>query len=458
MRPYLRAANLTWHGIDVSDVKEMHFTDDEAVTYRLEAGDILLSEASGSAKEVGKPGVWRGQLSGDMCFQNTLLRVRPEDGLDSDFLYYRLLHECLRGGFSESSRGVGIHHLGAAGLAGLVIEVPPTAEQCRIASQLNLQLGTLSQVNCDLDTLTKRLVRARRHVIQEATRGAFRADVPVGGDASAELLVALGAAPTAPTEDVPPIPGGWAWGLLGELASVVGGVTKDSKREQDANLVEVPYLRVANVQEGALQLDSVSTIRVPEAKAERLRLRAGDVLMNEGGDRDKLGRGWVWEGQIADCIHQNHVFRARVHEDVMHPKLLSWHGNTFGRAWFETNGKQTTNLASISLTNVKRLPVPVPPRAEQDQIVGLVEGHLRILDQATTGIAALKVRCETLRRSVLTAAFAGRLLPQDPTEEHAEFILKNIAQARQAAAVTARATRTRTVRRTRTPKSPEPAK
>jgi type I restriction enzyme S subunit len=90
MRRYLRAANVTWNGIDTSDVKEMNFTDDEVETYRLRESDVLLSEASGSAKEVGKPGIWRGELDGDICFQNTLIRVRPEEGIDSEFLYFRL--------------------------------------------------------------------------------------------------------------------------------------------------------------------------------------------------------------------------------------------------------------------------------------------------------------------------------------------------------------------------------
>src|SRR5690349_14925130 len=108
MRPYLRAANVTWDGIDVKDVKTMNFTDSEVETYSLVDGDVLLSEASGSPGEVGKPGVWRSQIAGHVCFQNTLIRVRPEDGIDSGFLYYRFLHEALRGGFAESSRGVGI--------------------------------------------------------------------------------------------------------------------------------------------------------------------------------------------------------------------------------------------------------------------------------------------------------------------------------------------------------------
>jgi len=172
------------------------------------------------------------------------------------------------------------------------------------------------------------------------------------------------------------IPSSWAWTTLGELADVVGGVTKDSKRQSDPALPLVPYLRVANVQRGHLDLTEVAQIRVPESTLDRLRLMPGDVLLNEGGDRDKLGRGWVWEGQIEDCIHQNHVFRARITSDALDPTLLALFANECGREWFERQASQTVNLASISLTKVKRLPVPVPPQAEQRRILAALEDHL----------------------------------------------------------------------------------
>ncbi|MGH8931455.1 MAG: hypothetical protein ACRDZO_12725 [Egibacteraceae bacterium] len=92
----------------------------------------------------------------------------------------------------------------------------------------------------------------------------------------------------------------WPWTTLGEIAELKGGVTKDSKRQHDHSFVEVPYLRVANVQRGCLDLREVATIRVAPEKAKLLRLQYGDVLLNEGGDRDKLGRGWVWQGLRGD--------------------------------------------------------------------------------------------------------------------------------------------------------------
>ena len=142
-----------------------------------------------------------------------------------------------------------------------------------------------------------------------------------------------------------------------------GGVTKDSKREADPGYVEYPYLRVANVQRGFLDLSVVTTIRAHHDKAEKLVLQHGDILFNEGGDRDKLGRGWVWEGQIENCIHQNHVFRARLTNGGFDPYFISMHANTWGQRWFERHGKQTTNLASINLATLSRSQSR-PPRSK----------------------------------------------------------------------------------------------
>jgi type I restriction enzyme S subunit len=138
MVPYLRAANVTWAGLALDDVKTMNFSDDEVKVYELRDGDILLSEASGSAKEVGKPAMWRNDLPSPVCLQNTLIRVRPKpDCVLTQWLYYRLLQECLDGGFADASRGVGIHHLGAAKLASLPVQLPTLDSQREAADYLD---------------------------------------------------------------------------------------------------------------------------------------------------------------------------------------------------------------------------------------------------------------------------------------------------------------------------------
>jgi len=209
-----------------------------------------------------------------------------------------------------------------------------------------------------------------------------------------------------------PIPASWAWTTLGEIAEVVGGVTKDTKKQSDPNLPEIPYLRVANVQRGYLDLRQITKIRVPESTLAKLRLLAGDVLLNEGGDRDKLGRGWVWDGQISNCIHQNHVFRARLLEETVLPRFLAWYINDPARQWFDQHAAQSVNLASISLSTIKQLPVPLPPLDEQRRIVATLEEHLSRASLGDQNLRQARLRSSALRRSLLDAAVSGRLVPR----------------------------------------------
>jgi type I restriction enzyme S subunit len=156
---------------------------------------------------------------------------------------------------------------------------------------------------------------------------------------------------------------------LGDVAEIAGGITKDAKKQAE-DFVEVPYLRVANVQRGFFDLRGVTTIRAPLDKVRRLALQSGDVLFNEGGDRDKLGRGWVWEGEITPCIHQNHVFRARLRGDQFDPYFVSiWGNSPHGQRWFETMGSQTTNLASINMRTLRAFPLPDVDRPTQQHVV-----------------------------------------------------------------------------------------
>lgn len=211
---------------------------------------------------------------------------------------------------------------------------------------------------------------------------------------------------------LPNIPASWSTARLGDVAEVVGGVTKDVKKQSRPDNVVRPYLRVANVQRGRLDLKNVTEIGVPEKKAVQLELQVGDVLLNEGGDRDKLARGWVWEGQLPQCIHQNHVFRARVQDDAVDPYFLSFLANTIGGTWAERNGKQSVNLASISLSKIKQMPVVVPPLEEGRRIAQELVGQLDELDRLDQMLQRALNRSESLRRSILNAAFEGRLTEQ----------------------------------------------
>lgn len=211
--------------------------------------------------------------------------------------------------------------------------------------------------------------------------------------------------------------GEWPKEALGTICDIVSGITKDSKKQGD-DYREVPYLRVANVQRLRLDLSEVKTIPARESAIASYRLEPGDILLNEGGDRDKLGRGWIWQGQISECIHQNHVFRARIRDDKAIPKWIAYYANTDeARAYFLATGKQTTNLASISKKNLSALPVPLPPVEVQEEIVSEIDTHLSRLDETTATLHTIQAKLKQARASILKAAVEGRLVETEAVAE-----------------------------------------
>jgi len=160
------------------------------------------------------------------------------------------------------------------------------------------------------------------------------------------------------------LPKGWKKVPLHQVAEVRTGLAKGKVGQRDP--VSVPYLRVANVQDGHFDLSEVKTIVVERGDIDRYSLRRGDVLMTEGGDFDKLGRGAVWMEQINPCLHQNHVFVVRPDARVLNPDYLSaLSASSYGRAYFLTCAKRSTNLASINSSQLKAFPVVMPDLEEQ---------------------------------------------------------------------------------------------
>lgn len=167
------------------------------------------------------------------------------------------------------------------------------------------------------------------------------------------------------------LPEGWIRCALSEVAEVRTGLAKGKTNLIDP--VELPYLRVANVQDGFIDLNEVKTISVERQNIARYALAPGDILMTEGGDFDKLGRGAVWNGTIDPCLHQNHVFSVRVDSKLVNPLFLSsLSGSPYGRTYFLSCAKRSTNLASINSSQLKSFPVLLPPVAEQNHIAKII--------------------------------------------------------------------------------------
>lgn len=387
--PYVRVKDFKTGQIDVSNLRRT--APSIAAKYQrssLKYNDVLLAIRGTYGRVARVPEV----LEGANVTQDSA-RIAPLPGISPRYIEEFLRSDDAQRYFARVARGVAVKGVNIGDLRQLRVPVAPTREQDRIVDALEEQLSRL-------DAAEESLHRARRNL--DRFRGTVFLEVSSGD---------------------------WPWTTLGAIAELAGGVTKDSKRQADPTFVEVPYLRVANVQRGHLDLSNVTTIRVSPEKAKSLALEPGDVLFNEGGDRDKLGRGWVWNGEIPGCIHQNHVFRARL-DPAFDPRFVSWHGNTFGRGWFTANGRQTTNLASLNMSTLKMFPVPAPSLDEQLRIVAEVERQLTLIDAQAHAIDQALARSAALRRAILERAFTGRLVPQDPDDEPASVLLERIRSER----------------------------
>ena len=433
-RPYLRNVNVRWGTFDLSDVQDMLFEDDEVDRYSVRAGDLVVCEGG----EPGRCAVWK--QASPMFIQKALHRVRCGPDLAPTFLAYWLRHLAGSGLLARHFTGTTIQHLPGVKLAALDVPHPPRSEQDAIVAAIETHFSRLDAAVASLTRARANVKLAHASVLKAAVEGRLvpteaalaRAEGRDYERATALLTRILAERrarhdadqegssrtkkykePVEPeTEGLPGLPEGWCWASMDALAQVVGGITKDSKLTAGRL---VPYLRVANVQRGRLDLSEIKTILATEQKIDALALRPGDVLMNEGGDRDKLGRGWVWRGELPECIHQNHVFRARLWLAGLDPRYLSHYANTQGDRYFIKEGNQTTNLASISLTKVKALPVALPPAKEVGRMMVEVDRQLSVLDALDATIDTNLARCTRLRQSILKIAFQGRLVQSEAT-------------------------------------------
>ena len=209
-------------------------------------------------------------------------------------------------------------------------------------------------------------------------------------------------------EWAPHLPIGWQLKKLKHLAQVRSGLAK-GKDSDGKETVEMLYLRVANVQDGHLDLREVSTIPVEVNAIERYSLQEGDVLMNEGGDYDKVGRGAVWTGEISPCLHQNHVFAVRPIERDLSEWIAAVSQTQYAKFYFMNNAKQSTNLASISQGNVKELPILLPPKTERDRLLKQLQSEQTALNVLITHTKEEITLLKELRAATIADAVLGRV-------------------------------------------------
>lgn len=201
---------------------------------------------------------------------------------------------------------------------------------------------------------------------------------------------------------------------LGNVSEIASGVTKGQKFNGKKTRT-VPYLRVANVQDGYFDLSEIKEVEALETEIGKLQLINGDILMTEGGDYDKLGRGAIWREQIPGCIHQNHIFRVRLDDSQTLPEVFEVLLQLkYSKEHFIKCSKQTTNLATINMTQLKEYPVPIISLSEQKKFKKIYEEFSTLHSQKTEA----ERQAEQLFQSLLHQAFTGQLSEELQTQEY----------------------------------------
>ena len=368
MRPYLRAANVTWNGISLDDVKEMNFDDNDFETYRLEPGDILLNEASGSPNEVGKPAIWRGEIE-DCCFQNTLLKLQAR-AIDVGYLYWYCFFSALTGRFGEAGRGVNIRHLGKQGLMRFPIAIAPPTQQERIVAAIEEHLSRLDAIEANI----------------------------AAAEAKCAALPSMAMSQLFSPE--------WPKSRLDAVAQVGSGATPKRSEAKYWSHGTIPWVTSGAVNQ--LSIWSAEELVSERALAETsVKLwPAGTVLMAMYGEGKTRGKAAMLEFE-STC---NQACAAiNCDRSLLDGRFL----RTFLNVQYEANRRLSSGgvQPNLNLGLVKAMEIPVPGLEIQAsaaiQAEGIVSASVELLDACMTA----RSRVSALRRSILAEAFAGRLVP-----------------------------------------------
>ncbi len=357
-----------------------------------EQGDVLFAKIT-PCMENGK-GAYVGHLLTRYAFGSTEFHVlRPTFRVDGKFLYYSTFNPVFRVYAAENMTGAaGQKRVSSRFLKDARLFLPPIMEQKRIAAFLDASCAALDAAVVAKQRQILTLKSVQKAVIQRVVTGGLDPDKPRRRTDSIWI---------------DSIPENWSLVCLKRISEVQIGLTLGKVYE--GRLIERPYLRVANVQDGYLDLEDITTIEVPPEVASRVELRANDVLMTEGGDLDKLGRGYLWNGEIEGCLHQNHIFAVRCFSHRLVPKFLAYlTSSPYGRDYFEATGKRTTNLASTNSTKVGLLPVPLPPVSEQERLIEFLDDRLEHIGRIEKSISDQISTLLAYRKSLIHECVTGQ--------------------------------------------------
>ncbi|MCR9217282.1 MAG: restriction endonuclease subunit S [bacterium] len=470
-RPIIRIQDLT--GTTASpnyfdgDVEERHIARD---------GDFLISWAATLGAYI-----YRGP---EGLVNQHIFKV--ETFINQAFHFYAVTHAIED--MYRRTRGTGMVHIVKAEFDNTEIPLPPLAEQARIADRIDELFTDLAAGVAALERVKRNLSRYRAAVLHAAVTGrlteAWRKKHSAPEEPAPKLLERIlverrkqwerrtlaafeakgkqppknwksrykePAPPKLPEDGttLPELPEGWCWASVDQAAEVQGGLQKSPSRAPVEN--HYPYLRVANVKRGRLDLEELHRFELTDAELDKLRLEDRDLLIVEGnGSVTEIGRSAIWRNEVADCVHQNHIIRVRLAGGIIPDYMDTFVNSPLGQQYMRKVASSTSGLHTLSVGKVRSIDFPLPPEIEQAAIVEAVSEKLSQIDALEAEVTRGLARAGRLRQAILKSAFEGRLVPQDPNDEPASVLLERIREQAAKAPKPKRQTRKKTTRKAAT--------
>ena len=380
-KPIIRIQDLTG-----SNDSPNYYDGDIDAKYHIKNGDILVSWAA-----TLDAFIWN---KGDGLLNQHIFKAIPQEEKITSYFFFWMIKEAMQNMNNDNKHGIFMQHVTLDVFNNFPVPLPPLSEQKRIATYL---FQKISKADIMLDDTLSSITgykKLKQAVITQAVTKGVRGEREMKDSG---------------VEWIGEIPKEWRKTQLRHCATIKSGITLGKSYRKDTVLIERPYLRVANVQGGYVDLNDLATIEVTPDEDLKYRLHSGDVLMTEGGDRDKLGRGCVWHGEIEPCLHQNHVFAVQTNETVLLPEFLEYlTASDVGRSYFDVTAIKTTNLACTSSSKVLAFTIPLPPIEEQIEIVGYIKKRSLELNKLIMKKELLVQELESYKKSLIYEVVTGK--------------------------------------------------
>jgi type I restriction enzyme S subunit len=355
-----------------------------------------------------------------------------------------LMHQLNHIDYSAYVSGTTRLKLTQAEMIGIPLALPPANEARRISARIDALFGEIEAAKQELDRAREGLAAYRRAVLKAAVTGELTSawrDAKPAREAGSELLAriiksrqrAADQRDSHSFSEPEPWPGidlptGWAWASIDQVGPLVqyGTSAKCSGDNQG-----VAVLRMGNIQEGRLDYDSLKFLPHSHGEFPELLLKPGDILFNRTNSAELVGKTAVYDGVVTPCSFASYLIRLRLLD--VRPHYLSYFINSvYGRQWITTVVSQQVGQANVNGTKLRHLTFPLPPLAEQDEIIRQAEFALGEAEVLRSEIDRAESQASRLRQAILFIAFAGRLVPQDAADDPAFILLEQLRAQREA--------------------------